>query len=170
MFFSVDGMEWNFPCDIDRVSEVTASDISGMLLNKSYFNDVIGTFLRYSITLVVPFGSESAYAELYEVLTDPVDAHAFVLPYNEGNINITGRVENISDVYRKLANGRYHWRGIKFDVISNNPTKTHTLGEAITRGMSPIPDVSGAEEGDTYTYNGTAWVVADFENVDDKAY
>ena len=170
MYFSVDGMEWNFPVDIERVAEVTASEISGMLLNKTYFNDVIGTFLQYTITLVVPFGNESAYTELYEILTDPVDAHSFVLPYNEGSITITGRVKNISDVYRKLANGKYHWKGIKFDVISNNPHKTHTLGEAITRGISPIPDIAGAEEGDTYTYNGTAWVVAEFEDADEKAY
>ena len=36
MYFSVDGMEWNFPVDIERVAEVTASEISGMLLNKTY--------------------------------------------------------------------------------------------------------------------------------------
>ena len=71
--FTVDGMQWTFPCDIERVSEITASCISGMLLDKSYFNDVIGTFLTYSITLVVPFGEEATYATLYEIITEPVE-------------------------------------------------------------------------------------------------
>lgn len=168
--FTVDGMQWTFPCDIERTSEVTESEISGMLLNKTYFSDVIGTFLKYTITIVVPFGSESMYTELYEILNEPVGYHSFVLPYNQSSISLTGRVSNISDVYRKLATGVVHWVGIKFDVISNNPHKTHTLGEAITRGISPIPDISGAQEGDLYEFNGTAWIEADFEDADGKYF
>lgn len=168
--FTVDGMQWTLPCDIERTAEMTASEISGLLLNKQYFNDVIGTFMRYSVSIVVPFGQMGDYARLYQILTDPVDAHAFVLPYNQGNISITGRVQNISDIYRRLPDGSSHWRGIKFDVISNSPTRTHTLGEAISRGIAPLPQVNGAREGDTYTYNGTDWVTADFENADEKAY
>lgn len=168
--FTVDGIEWTFPCDIDRVSEMQASEISGMLLNKNYFNDVIGTFLRYTITLVVPFGSQDTYTRLYEVLTNPVDAHSFVLPYNAGTITVTGRVSNISDVYRRLPDGTAHWRGIKFDVISNAPNKTHSLSEVIARGQSPLPEIGGATEGDLYEYNGTAWVAADYGDGDNTAY
>lgn len=168
--FTVDGMEWTFPCDISRVSEMTASEISGMLLNKNYFNDVIGTFLKYTITLVVPFGGEDDYVRLYDILTDPVDAHAFVLPYNAGTINLTGRVQNVSDVYKRLANGTIHWKGIKFDVVANSPNKTHSLGEALVRGTSPLPDIAGATQGDIYVYDGTSWVVADFEDADGKAF
>ena len=168
--FTVDGMLWDLPCDIERVSEVTASDISGMLLNKNYFNDVIGTFLKYSVTLVVPFGSEAQYARLYEIITAAVDAHTFILPYNEGNITITGRVQSISDVYRRLPGGKVHWKGIKFSVISNSPNKTHTLGQAIARGISPIPDVGGAETGALYEFDGTQWTEAEFADADDIAY
>lgn len=168
--FTVDGMVWDLPCDIDRVSEVESSEISGMLLNKNYFNDVVGTFLRYTITLVVPFGAEAQYARLYEILTQAVDAHTFILPYNEGNITVVGRVQTISDVYRKLAGGRYHWRGIKFNVVSNSPNKTHTLGEAIARGISPIPDVSGVDAGAIYQYDGTQWVEAEFQDADNIPY
>ena len=168
--FTVDGMVWDFPCDIERVSQITASEISGMLLNKNYFNDVIGTFLKYTITIVVPFGAESQYARLYEIITQAVDAHTFILPYNEGTITITGRIQSISDVYRRLAGGKTHWKGIKFDVVSNSPNKTHTLGQAVARGISPIPDVSGAEAGVVYQYDGTQWIEADFQDADDTPY
>lgn len=168
--FTVDGMQWDFPCDIDRTAEMTASEISGMLLNKQYFNDVIGTFLRYSITLVVPFGSRDAYTQLYEILTQPVDAHSFTLPYNGGQITITGRVTQISDVYKRLPGGAVHWRGIKFEVVANAPTKTHTLGEAIQRGLAPMPEIGGAITGVLYRFNGSDWEQVDYQNGDVKTY
>ena len=168
--FTVDGMQWDFPCDIERTAAMTASEISGMLLNKQYFNDVIGTFMTYTVTLVVPFGYEDEYTKIYEILTEPVDAHSFVMPYNRGNITITGRVSNISDVYKQMPNGAIHWKGIKFDVISNAPSKTQSLGEAVSRGIAPLPDISGAEIGVPYVYDGTAWVEANYENADEIAY
>ena len=39
MSFSIDGLEWQYPCQITREAKLTASDISGMMLDKSYFND-----------------------------------------------------------------------------------------------------------------------------------
>ena len=168
--FTVDGMQWDMPCDIERTAEMTPSEISGMLLNKQYFNDVIGTYLRYSVTIVVPKGREDQYTRLYEILTDPVDAHSFVMPYNRGNITITGRVENVSDIYKRLMGGGRIWRGVRFEVISNTPTKTHSLGEVVTRGLAPMPDIGGAQIGILYQFDGTSWVEADIENVDNKAY
>lgn len=168
--FTVDGTQWTFPCDIERVSEVTASEISGMLLNKNYFNDVIGTFLRYTVTLVVPIGYESDYATLYEIVTEPVDAHTFIFPYNQGEITVTGRVTDISDVYRRMADGSVHWIGIKFDVISNSPHKTHSFGEAISRGISPFPNLAVPQTDVFYEYNGYEWVEASLQNADDTAY
>lgn len=168
--FTVDGMHWTFPCDIERVAEVTASELSGMLLNKNYFNDVIGTYLAYTITIVVPIGAESEYSKLYDILTEPVDAHAFILPYNQGSINITGRVQNVSDVYRRMADGSIHWKGIKFSVVSNSPSKTHTLGQVISRGISQMPDVSVKPINAIYQYDGTNWVPVELDDADEKFY
>lgn len=168
--FTVDGLRWTLPCDIERVSEVKASDISGMLLNKNYFNDVIGTYLQYTVTLVVPFGQETQYALLYETLNQAVDAHTFTLPYNQETITITGRIQSISDVYRKLSDGSAHWTGIKFTVISNAPSKTHTLGQAIARGITPMPDIISPVVGAMCEYDGTHWNPVDYENADNKAY
>ena len=48
MIWSIDGLEWNVPCQIERTSEMTPSEISGMLLDKSYFNDVVAKIGRAS--------------------------------------------------------------------------------------------------------------------------
>ena len=45
--FSVDGVQWDVPCRIVRTAEIAASEISGMLLDRTYFNDVLGTWMRY---------------------------------------------------------------------------------------------------------------------------
>ena len=168
--FTIDGMLWNVPCKIDRTAEIKASEISGMLLNKQYFNDVIGTYLSFDISLAVPRNRVPDYTKLYEILTDPDDAHTITVPYNEGTITITGRVEQVKDTFIRVNKVSNYWHGISFSFISNAPTKTHTLGEVISRGISPLPDISGAKAGDLYEFNGTAWVLADFEDVDDKAF
>ena len=123
--FTIDGNSWDVPCKIERISEIRASEISGMLLDKSYFNDVIGTYLSYNISLVVPFGKESLYSQIYEILTTPVDQHTLVVPYNQSTITLTGRVEKVSDTYIS-RNGTNYWIDVSFSFISNEPNKVRS--------------------------------------------
>lgn len=168
MHFSVDGLSWDIGCTVERTSEIRPSEISGMLLNKQYFNDVIGTFLKYDIKLAVPFGMEEDYTRLYEMLTLPVDAHTFTLPYGGGMIEVVGRVEQISDVYRRMPNGAIHWTGITFSIIANHPTKEMSLNEAIIRGISPMPDESTVDIGAAYVYTVDGWT--ELDDADDNYY
>lgn len=139
---SVDETSWDVPCDVQRTADVTPSKISGMMLDKTYLNDVIGTYMSYSITLAVPPSMEYQYAQLYEILTAPVDGHRFILPYNEGMVAITARVEQVKDVLVWTRTNRQYWRGISFDVIANHPTKTMELGEVLLRGLQEVPNVT----------------------------
>ena len=137
MSFTIDGITWEYPCQIERVSEIKASDLSGLLLDKSYFNDVLGVWLKYSLTLAVPFGNEADYYAIYETLTKPVPSHVFVLPYNGSIVSITGRVASVSDAWVLMPNGNY-WKGTRFEIISNEPTKRAELGTVIANGVSPV--------------------------------
>lgn len=169
--FSVDGVAWNIPCDIERTAEISASEISGLMLDKSYFNDVLGTYMKYTVTLAVPVNMLDQYAEIYEVISKPVDGHIFVLPYNDSTVMLQARVESISDVYVRLPGGGVHWKGIRFSIIANYPTKTMSLGDVITAGRAPLPNISAPQIGDTYTYTADGWEPAtSYEDVDDKAY
>lgn len=155
--FTIDGMTWGYPCKITRTAEMTASEISGLLLDKSYFNDVIGTYMSYDVTIAIPVGRESEYLAIYEALTSPVDGHAFILPYNSGMVNITGRVASVTDDYVRLPGGGIAWKGTRFTVIANHPTKTVELGDVITRGFSPLPEESSVAPGSVYTYTAGGW-------------
>lgn len=168
--FTVDGLEWNIPCQIDRTAEVRASEISGVLLDKTYFNDIMGTYMKYDISIAVPVGMEYDYANLYELLTDPVDAHSFTLPYNQSTVELTARVETISDRYYKSEDGTKVWRGIKFSVIANHPTKEISLDESIAHGLSPVPDVLEPEIGELYEYTASGWEQRSYDDADDVGY
>lgn len=157
MAWSIDGTSWDIPCTVERTSEMTSSEISGLLLDKSYFNDVIGTYLKYSLRLAVPFGYEEEYAAIYDLITEPVDGHQFVLPYSGGTLQVTGRVQNIQDIWVRMPGGKSHWRGITFEIISNAPAKTMTLGQVLTRGVAPLPDESEVHVGSAYIYASNGW-------------
>lgn len=167
--FTIDGIQWNIPCTVERVSEIKSSEISGMLLNRQYFNDVLGTWLKYSITIAVPFGYMDQYADIYETLTQPKDGHTFILPYNNGEVTITGRVSVVSDRWVKNGSNN-HWRQTKFDVIANHPTKQMSLTDVITTGLTPLPADISATVGDIYEYTQSGWVQRDWVSAEDTYY
>ena len=167
MIWSIDDKDWNYPCTVERTGDIESSDISGVMLDRNYFNDVIGTYMSYDVKIAVPREHEQDYYEIYEMLTDPVGWHSFLLPYNDGTIEITGRIESVKDVYVKLPNG-VTWRGIQFEVISNTPTKKYTLDEIVAMGRMPLPSITDAEYGDAYYFGGSGWV--ELEDADDYSY
>lgn len=155
--FEIDDLRWDLPCDITRTANVRGSDISGMMLDRSYFNDVLGTYLSYSVKIVVPIGSEMLYNELYEVLTAPVDGHRFRLPYASGMIEITGKVDSVKDLYVRMADNSVHWRGISFSVTANHPSKQMELSQIVSIGLQPLPSVDSVDVGSAYIYGIEGW-------------
>lgn len=187
----VDEMEFDLPCSIERKANVTSSEVSGMLLDKTYMNDVIGTYMSYNVKIAVPVGKESDYYTLYEILSDPVDAHTWILPYNGDMIELTARVSVISDRYYREENGVKIWRGTSFTITANHPSKEMQLEEVLQRGMTPVPYFTTREIGDTYyfnqneiwelvassptegqmmEYNGSTWEGAELVNLDEVAF
>lgn len=157
--FIVDGLQFNLPHSIERSASLTASEVSGMLLNGQYLNDVIGTYMQYSVKIAVPRGQELEYTYLYEVLTNPVDAHTWVFPYNQNFIELTGKVDVINDRYYKEENGVNIWRGTTFTVTATHSSKEITLGEAIQRGLTPEPLATSPQIGDAYAYTSEGWAM-----------
>ncbi len=156
--FTIDGVQYNVECSIEREAEIKASDISGMLLDGTIFWDVLGTYMTYDVSLTMPLRNRGRYAAMIEQLTEPVDGHQFVLPYNGSTLQLTGKVDSPADVWVKLPSGYTYWKGLKFTITANAPTKQQTLAGAISRGLTPLPDVEEPEIGDTYTYTENGWV------------
>lgn len=155
--FSIDGVEYRVKCTTTRSAEIKESDISGLMLNGSYFRDILGTYYSYEIRLEMPLKNKGRYASLIEQLTEPVDGHQFVLPYNNETLLLTGKVVDPEDVYKELESGYTYWDGLQFSIAPNGPSKQMTLAEVIRRGLTPLPDVTAPQIGDTYTFTANGW-------------
>ena len=169
--FTIDGVEYKVKCTIERAAEIKESSISGVMLNGSIFRDVLGTYYTYDIRLEMPLKNKGRYHSLIEQLTEPIDGHVFVLPYNSDTIELTGKIEDPEDVWKKLPGGYTYWDGLKFTISPNGPSKVEALATTIARGMTPLPDVYDANIGDNYimTANGWEWF-ADYPDADNMTF
>lgn len=158
--FMIDGILWDVPCDIEQAPDVRTSEISGLMLDGSYFNDVIGTYLNYSVKMVVPLDRRNDFYVVYNKVIEPVDGHVCSFPFENSIISITARITNIKKIWVRLAGGANYWKGITFNVVANHPSLSLSLSEVITRGRAPLPDVAQPAEGATYTYTNGQWVPA----------
>lgn len=169
--FSIDGVEYRVKCTTTRSAEIKESSISGLMLDGSYFRDIHGTYYSYEIRLEMPLKNKGRYASLIEQLTEPVDGHQFVLPYNNETLLLTGKVEDPEDVYKELESGYTYWDGLQFSIAPNGPSKQMTLEEAISRGMTPLPDVLDPSIGDAYTFTENGWeLISSYDDADNTYY
>lgn len=156
--FSIDGVEYRVKCTTTRSAEIKETSISGLMMDGSYFRDIRGTYYSYEIRLEMPLKNKGRYAGLIEQLTEPVDGHQFVLPYNNETILLTGKVADPKDVFKELESGYTYWDGLQFSIAPNGPSKQVTLDGVIQRGRTPLPNVQAPNIGDTYTWDGSEWV------------
>ena len=169
--FTIDGVQWSIPCDITRSIRIQDSSISGWMLNGQYFHDVEGTYYDYEVKLTPNPHQMGEYYSLLEILSQPVEGHAFVFPYNGSTVQVTAKVEDLEDVWVRLPNGGVYWKGLQFKATANGPTKTLTLQQAINRGLTPLPDVYDPQIGDTYTFTANGWEkVEDVADADTTSY
>lgn len=168
---TIDGTRYDARCDIERKAEIKASELSGLMLNLDYFNDVQGTYMSYGVALTYPLRDKNKYAALFEILTEPVDGHQFAIPYNNSNITITARVSDVSDRLIEPRGGAPYWRELRFTITANHPSRAVSLGQAIQRGRAPTPDVIQPPAGTTYTWVNGRWETsASYADADLIAY
>jgi hypothetical protein len=128
--------------------------------------------MKYDISLAIPIGYFDRYTDLFEILSNPVDAHTFVLPYNQTTIEITGRVSVVSDRYYRKEGNVQIWRGTKFSVIANHPSKEMSLTEVISRGTTSIPDKVEVPDGTIYEWDAEngIWNMITLDDADEVYY
>lgn len=169
--FTIDGMTWSYPVDVTRNAEMRASEVSGEMLDGSYYNDVLGTYMNYTVRVVCPLNQRNLANSLYEILTEPVEGHSVTLPYNGTNLIVVGRIENVSDVFVRLPNGQQYWKGLQFTVIANHPTRALDGNQIISRGRMVMPETVDVTEGDTWTWHNGAWVQSvDYDDADEMRF
>lgn len=119
----VDGTTYNFPCDISRKARIVSSDVSGMLMDNTEYNDALATYYDYTIKIAVPITDMNIYAAFFEQVTAPVPSHTFTFPYNQSTKDIVAKVESISDRYFREVNGVQVWRSVQLNIHALKPSK-----------------------------------------------
>lgn len=119
----VDGTKYDFPCDITRTARIVSSDVSGMLMDRTEYNDALATYYDYTLKFAIPINRMNLYAAFFEQVTSPVDKHTFTFPYNQNKIDIVGKVESVSDVFFRSINGVNIWRSVQMTVKALEPSK-----------------------------------------------
>lgn len=123
MRIKIDDTHYDFPCDISRKVRIVSSDVSGMLMDKNEYNDALATYIDYTLKVVVPIAKmKKDYTSFFEKLAAPVDKHTFILPYNQGEIKIVGKIDSLSDVYFRAVNGVQVWRSVTVNIKALEPT------------------------------------------------
>jgi hypothetical protein len=155
--WSIDGIQCNLNCDITRTVEIKASDISGMMLDRTMFTDVYGSYLRYQVKLAVAPDQLRDYYAVRSKLDEPVGEHTFVMPFDADMITMSAKVERIKDTWHKRNGLPPVWTGIEFEVIGTAPYRQNSLGQILDQGRSPLPEIAGVSVGDTYMWTGSEW-------------
>lgn len=167
----IDGVSYDVKCTVRRQADMRDTDISGEMLDGSNFHDVEGTYYDYSISFLYPLYDRNKYAQIYEALTEPVDGHAFVLPYNNSTVSLTAKVDVAQDELVEMESGYRYWRALTFTLTANAPTKQLTLSQVLIRGRAPLPDLATPAQGASYTWDGTKWVTStSYEDADNISY
>lgn len=112
----IDGTYYYFPCDISRKVRITSSDVSGMLMDRTEYNDALATYIDYTLKVAIPIDKMNEYTTFFEQLASPVDCHTFYLPYNQTYLNFKGKIDSLSDVYFRKVNGVQVWRSVTVNI------------------------------------------------------
>ena len=68
---TIDGVVYDVKVDVRRTAEMTASDISGLMMDKSYFNDVLGTYICTDVALTNNANSKKSFNQFDFELEKP---------------------------------------------------------------------------------------------------
>lgn len=163
----IDGSAFDVKVEVTRTARILSSEISGRMMDATWFNDVYGTFYDYDFVLKYPLKDQARYGTLYSMLTAPVPGHVFLFPFNGQMLEVIARIEEVPDEFVEKDDRRTYWKGLEFTAKANAPTKEVDLGEIIAHGLPNTPEGTPAAEGDMYEYEDGTWVPVSFVNGDE---
>ena len=62
------------------------------------------------------------------------------------------------------------WRGVRFDVVANHPSREMALEQVLERGRSPMPNIAAPAEGDSFSFVEGRWTRVDYADADEIRY
>lgn len=117
----IDGIEYNVGISsLVRISEFldasASRSLSGTLKRK-----LIGVFCNYEVKFVMGVGVD--YNALYEKLTEPVEFHTIVMPYNNETLEFEAYITGAQDQLVRSKGNVNYWGDLTVRFIAKDPYK-----------------------------------------------
>lgn len=117
----IDGTEYNVGISsLIRQSEFldasASRSLSGTLKRK-----LIGVFCNYEVKFII--GVNTDYNNLYEKLTEAVEFHTVVMPYNDTILEFEAYITTVQDQLIRSKSDRNYWGNLTVKFIAKEPYK-----------------------------------------------
>jgi hypothetical protein len=120
---TIDGTSYNIPVlNIQRKAEVLdkyAERSEDGVLHR----EILGVYFNYTLELGQTTDT-SAYAALWDKLTEPEEFHTVIVPDESGDYTFTAYFAGVSDELRKTIGAKNYWKGLKVNFIAQSPART----------------------------------------------
>lgn len=122
----IDGIEFTKAVvgEIKRTFQILDGENAGrQIITAKMERDILGTFYNYSLDIDSSFLTKEEYAQLYQVLSAPVDSHEIEVPYNQSTLVFEAYITNGSDELYRIDNEGNHWSKLAINFIAMEPQR-----------------------------------------------
>ena len=110
--------------NIKRKADFLDSEATQRLENGDMYRDLIGVYFNYDIKFepCTPENYED-YMNLWEKLTEPVEFHDVIVPYNNTTLAFRAYFSNVADEMMLKYKEKNYWKNLTVNFKSKAPAK-----------------------------------------------
>lgn len=131
---------------VERQATILSGENAGRLKNGNMIRDVIGTVYNYGFEVIPKIDNLSAYDELYDLITAPVNSYPVSVPFGQGYLDFDAYVSSASDELQLMKGIKKLWSKLTFETIAIEPQRYYgenwTVGEGTSNGVFTIDNTS----------------------------
>lgn len=123
---SIDGTYYNARIPeggLKRTFQVLDDDSTTRVRSGAMHRSIIGTFYNYKVDFDCSDMDETAYDNMYQVLSAPVNSHTIIVPYGQSTLTFEAYVTTGEDTL-SLKDSSNHWKGLSVQFIAMSPQRT----------------------------------------------
>lgn len=122
---TIDGVNFNVQsATLRRGFEVREGGNSGVSRSGRMRRDLLGTYCNYTLVIDASGVEKTAYDQLYELLSSPVESHIITAPYGQGSITFEAYVTSGEDSLQLLEDdGSLLWGDLNITFQAIEPQR-----------------------------------------------
>lgn len=123
--FTIDGISYDGIGveSLTRSASIRDGGNAGTMLSGAYTRDLMGTFYDYSLTITGIEPGSTAYDDLYQALTAPVNSHTVAMPYGQTTIVFEAYIDNVEDALLAMSDTENWWGNLTIRFRAKRPKR-----------------------------------------------